>query len=146
MGRVAAILICATLLGGCVSGDRRPDRAALTQQVMNAERAFAQTMARRDFAAFQSFLAADTVFFNGDQAIRGSAGVAAEWKAFFDKPAAPFSWEPKVVEVLDSGTLALSSGPVRDPQGQVFATFTSIWRLEDGAWKIVFDKGNRTCE
>lgn len=25
---------------------------------------------------------------------------------------APFSWEPAQVEVLDSGTLALSSGPV----------------------------------
>jgi ketosteroid isomerase-like protein len=46
------------------------------------------------------------------------------------------------VEVLDSGTLALSAGPVRDPKGQQIGTFNSIWRREaDGSWKIIFDKG-----
>ena len=59
---------------------------------------------------------------------------------------APFSWEPEQVQVLDSGTLALSSGPVRNPEGKTVATFTSIWRLEaPGVWRIVFDKGNRVC-
>jgi hypothetical protein len=49
--------------------------------------------------------------------------------------------------VLDSGSLALSAGPVRDAAGQRFATFNSIWRLEaDGEWRIVFDKGSRDCE
>ena len=45
----------------------------------------------------------------------------------------------------DSGTLALSTGPVRDPAGSVVATFTSIWRREAGRWRIVFDKGNEAC-
>lgn len=49
--------------------------------------------------------------------------------------------------MLDSGTLALSSGPVYDPAGRNFATFTSIWRLEaPGVWRIVFDKGNENCD
>jgi hypothetical protein len=53
---------------------------------------------------------------------------------------------PEDVEVLDSGTLAISTGPVRDPKGALFATFTSIWRLEDsGKWRIIFDKGNQVC-
>ena len=51
------------------------------------------------------------------------------------------------MEVLDSGTLALSSGPVHDPQGKLAATFTSIWRLEaPGIWRIIFDKGNEVCD
>ena len=51
------------------------------------------------------------------------------------------------VEVLDSGTLALSTGPVHDPQGKLVATFTSIWRLEaPGTWKIIFDTGNEVCD
>ncbi|HPA52918.1 MAG TPA: DUF4440 domain-containing protein, partial [Thermoanaerobaculia bacterium] len=59
---------------------------------------------------------------------------------------APFSWEPALVEVLDSGTLALSTGPVRDPAGKETGTFTSIWRREGpGTWRIVFDKGNPVC-
>ena len=65
----------------------------------------------------------------------------------YEGPTAPFSWEPQTVEVLDSGTLALSSGPVYDPKGKNFATFTSIWRLEaPGTWKIIFDKGNDVCD
>ena len=61
---------------------------------------------------------------------------------FHDEAEAPFSWEPEVVEVLPSGTLAHSSGPVKDPQGTVVATFNSVWRLEaDGRWRVVFDKG-----
>lgn len=56
--------------------------------------------------------------------------------------AAPFSWEPAEGEVLESGTLVLSSGPVRDPEGKRSGTFNSIWRLEaDGRWRVVFDKG-----
>jgi hypothetical protein len=47
-----------------------------------------------------------------------------------------------VVEVLDSGALALSSGPVYDDDGKLFACFSSIWRQEaPGQWKIVFDRG-----
>jgi len=72
--------------------------------------------------------------------------VADWWKRYYEGPDAPFSWEPEDVEVLDSGTLALSSGPVRDAKGALIATFTSIWRLEDsGKWRIIFDKGNQAC-
>jgi ketosteroid isomerase-like protein len=134
------------LLNGCTSTPMSMSQSDLRQQVMAAETAFAQTMARRDFAAFTTFLADDALFFNGDQPLRGKQRVAAEWKAFYDKPEAPFSWEPKVVEVLDGGTLALSSGPVRNPQGKIVATFTSIWQLQDGKWKVIFDKGNCQCD
>jgi hypothetical protein len=49
--------------------------------------------------------------------------------------------------VLDSGTLALSSGPVRDASGKHFANFQSIWRQESpGVWRVVFDRGERVCD
>ena len=45
-------------------------------------------------------------------------------------------------QVLDSGTLAISSGPVKDPDGNIIGTFNSIWRCRsDGSRRIVFDKG-----
>lgn len=122
-----------------------PTASDLRQQVIDTERGFAQTMARRDFAAFTSFLAEDTVFFAGDRPLRGKAQVAADWKKYYEKPGAPFSWEPAQVEVLDGGTLAISSGPVRNPEGKIFATFTSIWQRQNGGWKIIFDKGNQIC-
>jgi hypothetical protein len=73
-------------------------------------------------------------------------GIGDGWKRFYDAAQPPFSWEPERVEVLDSGTLALSTGPVRDPQGRRVGTFDSIWRREPGgSWKIVFDKGCPPC-
>ena len=52
-----------------------------------------------------------------------------------------------MIEVLASGTLALSSGAVRDPAGKRIGTFNSIWRREsDGRWRVVFDKGCPACD
>lgn len=119
----------------------------LKQQVIETERAFARTMADRDFAAFSSFISAEAVFFSSEKPLRGKEEVVGWWKRFFEKPEAPFSWEPESVEVLDSGTLALSTGPVHDAKGKFTGTFTSVWRLEaPGKWRIVFDKGNPVRE
>jgi ketosteroid isomerase-like protein len=114
----------------------------LQQQVADTERAFARSMAERDHAAFTSFLSEQACFFGGGQVLRGKVEVAAGWQRFFDGPQAPFSWEPDQVEVLPDGTLALSTGPVKDAAGQVVARFNSIWRQEaPGVWRVVFDKG-----
>ena len=145
-----AIMVAAlgmAMLPGCAAMTSRPPGTDLQRQVADTERAFAKTMADRDHAAFASFLSDETIFFSGAKALRGKQQVADAWKRFYDGPAAPFSWQPEVVEVLDSGTLALSSGPVRNPQGKLVATFTSIWKLEaPGTWRIVFDKGNDVCD
>jgi ketosteroid isomerase-like protein len=118
----------------------------LKEQVRQAEIAFAKSMADRDHAAFMSFLADEAVFF-GRGVQRGKASVAAAWKPFYDAKQAPFSWGPETVEVLDSGTLGYSSGPVLSPSGQRVGTFNSIWRREkDGRWKIIFDKGCPPCD
>ena len=137
--------LCAALLG-CAAAPPTPappvDRAALERQVADTERAFAKTMADRDLAAFSNFLAQETVFFSGPTPLRGKQAVTDWWKRFYDKPQAPFSWKPDRVEALDSGTLALSTGPVYDPAGKCIGRFTSICRQEaPGVWRIIFDKG-----
>ena len=145
LARVAIAVAC-TGLCACATTSRIDPESAKAQ-VFATERAFAKTMADRDYAAFTSFLATDAVFFSGPEPRRGKQAVAEWWKRFYEQPLPPFSWEPERVEVLDSGTLALSTGPVHDPQGKLIATFTSIWRLEaPGTWRIVFDKGNDACD
>jgi len=139
-------LTCAVFLSACAAPLPR-DNGRAEREVADTERAFAKSMADRDYAAFKSFLSEDAIFFSGSTALRGRQRVADAWKRFFDKPEAPFSWQPEQVQVLDSGELALSTGPVRDPQGKLFATFTSIWRREaPGQWRIVFDKGADVCD
>jgi ketosteroid isomerase-like protein len=115
-------------------------------QVIASERAFARTMADRDHQAFADFIAADAVFFSGPKPLHGKQQVVDYWARFYTAPAAPFSWEPREVEVLATGDLALSSGPVRDATGKDIATFTSVWRKEaPNTWRVVFDKGNDVC-
>ena len=119
----------------------------LTEQVRRAEIAFAKTMADRDHTGFRSFLAGEAIFVGPNRVLRGAQEIAEGWKRFFEGPQAPFSWEPDQVQVLDSGTLALSSGPVRDPSGKRVGTFNSIWRREpDGRWRVVIDHGCPPCD
>ena len=145
---VAALAACAGPRPAqtSTSATATPDRAALEKQVADTERAFAKTMADRDHAAFTRFLSDEAVFFSGPTPLRGKAAVAAGWKRLYEKPEAPFSWQPDHVEALDSGMLALSTGPVMDAAGKCVGRFTSIWRQEQpGVWKIIFDKGG-PCE
>jgi ketosteroid isomerase-like protein len=112
-------------------------------EVEAREVAFAKTMADRSLDAFASFISPEAIFFNGNVPLKGRDAIVRAWAAFFEGPTAPFSWHPDVVEVLESGTLALSSGPVRAPSGDEVGRFNSIWRKDaDGEWRVVFDKGS----
>jgi ketosteroid isomerase-like protein len=120
-----------------------PAQAQATADVEAREIAFAKTMADRDFDAFLTFISPEAIFFNGSEPLRGREAIGRAWAPFFEGDEAPFSWHPDVVEVLESGTLALSSGPVLSPSGEEGGRFNSIWRKEaDGQWMVIFDKGS----
>lgn len=135
------LLLAGSLVLSAQSPAPARDHAALTRTVRAREEAFARTMAERDHAAFTAFLSTEAVF-AGATILRGRERVAAAWRRYFEGPTAPFSWAPDLVEVLDSGRLALTSGPVTGADGKPAGRFNSIWRLEDdGVWRIVFDRG-----
>ncbi len=139
-----ALLTLALFMAGVAVADAQ---SSLTEQVRSAETAFARSMADRDPAAFASLIGDEAVFFGNQSVMRGKEAVVAGWKRYFDGPSAPFSWKPAEVEVLPSGTLAMTSGPVFDPQGRRIGTFNSIWqRQSDGSWKVIFDKGCPPCD
>ena len=112
-------------------------------EVEAREIAFAKTMADRDLDAFLTFVSPEAVFFNGNTPQRGRDEIGRRWAGFFEGPDAPFSWHPDVVQVLESGGLALSSGSVMGASGEQSGRFNSIWRKDpDGQWRVVFDKGS----
>lgn len=135
-----------TALAGCATPPP-PDLVTLAEQVRASETAFAGTMAARDFAAFGSWVADDATFVNGGKPLRGKVAVLTHWERFFRGAQAPFAWKPEIVEVLASGQLAYSEGPVSLPDGKVVARYFSTWRRNpDGSWKIVLDNGYDTCD
>src|SRR5438045_879102 len=145
LGWLAVSFRCASPAGAAqkTMGGVQPEHVA------NAERAFAATMASRDAKAFASHIAEEAIFMGASdtpRVLRGRAAILEGWKQFFDDPTAPFSWEPDIVEVLDSGSMALTSGPVLDREGKLIGRFNSIWRLEnDGQWRVLFDRGAPVC-
>ena len=143
--RVLAVAALAVLAACTTTADKR-SVAELQREVADTERAFAKTMADRDYAAFASFLSDDAIFFSGTKALHGKPAVAMAWQPFYEKAEPPFSWEPDQVVVQDSGRLALSTGAVRDPAGRLIGRFNSIWRQEaPGVWRVIFDKGSEVC-
>lgn len=146
-GRIASTLVALAAWLAAAGAGAAETNADLQAQVRDRERAFAKTMADRDHAAFTSFLSEEAIFFGPGKVLHGRQEVTDGWKRFYDGPQPPFSWEPEQVEVLASGTIALSSGPVFDPDKKRIGTFNSVWRRDkDGKWRIVLDKGCPPCE
>ena len=141
------IVVLAPISAVTIDADVLPaNQNPLQQQVAVTERAFAKTMADRDLTAFGRFISQEAVFVSGAKSLRGRQQVIDGWRKLYEGPSAPFSWEPETVEVLDSGRLALSSGPVHDSTGKLIGKYTSIWRLEaPNTWRIVFDSGCEVC-
>jgi|SRR5690242_15805378 ketosteroid isomerase-like protein len=138
-------IFCAAVSLSLLAGAETNDE--LREQVRQTEISFAKTMADRDAAAFATLLSKEAIFVSGGRVTHGAVEVAARWKQYFDGPQAPFSWAPEQVQVLESGSLALTSGPVRDPSGKRIGTFNSVWRREGkGRWRIVFDNGCPVCD
>jgi len=59
---------------------------------------------------------------------------------------APFSWEPEQVQVLDSGTLALSTGCARPVRQARRNLQLHLAPRAGGKWKIVIDNGCPRCD
>ena len=123
--------------------------ADAAEDVRDHEIRFSQSVETQELELFTSFIDDDARFVSGVVS-RGPAAVADAWSSFFADDGPRIKWRPRIVEVLEDGTLALSRGPykmtVTDEAGTVseyWGTFNSIWRLqEDGSWKVVFDAGS----
>jgi ketosteroid isomerase-like protein len=141
----ATMVTALSMLCACATSGAHKNPVVGAEEVRATEIAFAKAMADRDFNAFVSHLSGDAVFIDEQIIRRGAAEVSAAWKPLFVGPKASFSWAPDRVEVLASGDLALSTGPVI-VHDKVVGRFNSIWRLEaPHTWRIVFDKGEPVC-
>ena len=136
------------LLLACLAA-AAPAMADAAAEVRCREIAFSRAAEARDLDAFRSFIDRDARFV-GDDVLRGVDAVAEAWAEFFEPGGPLIRWRPRLVEVLDDGRLALSTGPyriiARDTHGvptEYWGTFNSVWRRsDDGTWRIVIDAGS----
>ena len=87
---IRLITVIAVLLMMGSAAEAQVEPANLRSQVAEVERAFARTMADRDYTAFTSFLSEEAVFLAGTTTRHGKQSVAAHWKGYFDESDAPF--------------------------------------------------------
>lgn len=127
--------------------------ADAAQEVRCREIGFSHSAEEGDTERFASFIDPDARFVGGTVR-RGVAEITEGWGVFFTEGGPHIKWRPQIVEVLESGDLALSRGPFRmtsiDAAGyenEVWGTFNSVWRRQlDGEWKVVFDAGSNEPE
>lgn len=131
-----ALSLCLTLATATLA---ETEGASAETEVRDAESAFAQAFANRDFERFASFVAADAVFSSASGSLVGKEAVLAEWKAYFETEVPPFSWRPERVLVVPGGTLAATTGPVLLADGRHVGAFASTWRKDDDGWRVVLD-------
>ena len=137
------------LLCGCTLTkveNSKKDIKKLRKEVIETETSFAKTMSDRNFNNFKEFISDEAIFFDDDSQLNGKTEIVKAWEKYYKSEVALFSWKPKQVDVLPSGNLAQSSGPVYNANGEQIGYFNSIWRLERNKWKIIFDKGYKFCK
>ena len=141
MQKLAAIIILATFA--------LPAMADLEQDVRCHEIGFSKSVEAQDRETFASFIDPDARFVGG-KVDRGPDVITQAWAVFFTGDLPSIKWRPQIVEVLESGDLALSRGPYKiidkDENGELregWGTFNSVWRLNaDGEWLVIFDAGS----
>lgn len=140
--RVSVTLMASLLMAATALAD-------LHDEVRCREIGFSKSVEAQDRELFASFIDPDARFV-GNKVDRSREAIAEAWAVFFTGDLPAIKWRPQIIEVLDSGDLALSRGPYRiideDEEGETreaWGTYNSVWRLNaDGEWLVVFDAGS----
>ena len=143
--------IAALILAGPGVSAAEPASAAADSarcQVWQRELSFAKSVADHDAIAFAEHLHPRVVFGMERKPSVGREKIVSDWQGIIDGTALKLEWYPDAVAVGGDGRTAYSSGPAlyQDPKTATFrhGRFRTVWqRDEDGAWRVIFDDGNR---
>ena len=139
--------LAAILFSACAAGPSAPDAAR--DDLFAAERAFAKDSTERGIrAAFLDHFASDGLDF------RPGPGIMRERMHARPAPADPLAlvldWSPQAGTVARAGDLGYTTGPFsltqqRDASVPArYGYFFSVWRRENGVWRVALDAGVST--
>lgn len=144
----AALALCWPLASAAEAPSSVPAADTARCQVWQRELSFARSVADHDAPAFAEHLHPQAAFGVERQPSIGRDKIVEEWKGIIDGSAIKLEWYPDLVTVGGDGRTAFSTGPAlyQDPAtGKIrHGRFRSVWQQEaDGAWRVIFDDGNR---
>jgi ketosteroid isomerase-like protein len=71
---------------------------------------------------------------------RGLEEFRVNWAKQFGRPDFALSWKVEKVTVIESGTIACTTGTWRSPAPQASGPYLAVWRKQvDGQWKLLID-------
>ncbi len=147
--------VCAAAVMGLMMGSRLAAQAsnlnAAAEEIVRADSAFAQSVAKKDRQAFLSFIA-DVTTFNGGtpDEVHGRDAVMKDWADFFEPNGPTLEWTPIKGEVIGAGDVGYTTGGStfrrRGDDGKAVerhGQYLTAWRKQkDGSWTVVFDTGS----
>lgn len=123
--------------------------AELHDELLKADTEFASAAAARGIDGWMSFFAEDAVRMDlrGD-IVRGLEAIRSSDSDLFSDPEVKLRWEPRDAVVFKDGRHGFTRGTYwlvkEGEQQQILSrgTYLSIWRLDDGKWKVILDTGS----
>jgi ketosteroid isomerase-like protein len=124
------------------------DAAALRQELMDADRAFARSTADKGSEGWIAWFAEDGMIVTAEGPLaKGRKAVHDLTAPFLNDPGVTFTWEPEQAEASAGGDMGWTVGSYRvqatGADGQPMertGRYVTVWqRQADGSWKVALD-------
>ena len=145
--RVIATVAACAMLVACGGGDGAANVEGMRDELIAADRAFAEATAERGLDGWMSYFADDAVEFERDgPASRGLAAIRERDAGMFEDGEVRLVWEPDDAGGFRDGRYGYTRGPYRvldagtgEERGR--GRYLTIWRRGPDGWKVVLDTG-----
>ena len=114
------------------------------QELRDADLEFARQTAARRLDGWMDFFADDASIIHDGQTVTGKQALRAFYGPVFANKDFSLSWTPTHAEAAKDGTLGYIYGDyeARNAAGVSRGIYTTVWRRENGRWKVVLDLGS----
>lgn len=144
-----AVVLLLALAAGCAA--QRLDVEGERKALLQADRGFSAAVAARGVEAWvSSFLPDGKQLVNNGGTVQGAERIRAAMGPLFATPGASLVWEPAEADVAASGDLGYTigsavmtlPGDAGKPATKRPLKYLTVWKKQDGVWKVAVDIGN----
>jgi len=124
------------------------DQINAADELLSADRRFAAETAKRGLDGWMSFLADDAARLDlGGKAARGLDDIRKRDSSIFADSSIRLIWDPTDAGLFKDGNHGFTTGRYQliktgsPPDTLSTGGYVSIWRRDDGKWKVILDTG-----